>query len=267
MGLQVEPTIRLAWSPVAGHSVWAAASRAVRSPSRAEHDHRVNAAVAPGPTVISIFGDSDIREEELLAVEVGYRGQPHAALTLDVAGFYNWYDDLVAGEFAGFYFESDPAPTHGVVATTTENALKALTYGVEGTATWDVVDGFRLRATYALLRVKASEKRGHPPSTDDAGLEGEPRHRGTLWASLDLPFRIEADIAARWTGHTYRPELGSWTELDARLGWRTPWGGEVGVAGRNLLHASHRESASAASGGISLTEPERAVWGYLSWRF
>src|SRR6185503_12852022 len=41
-GLEAQPSVRLAWTPSRQQTVWAAASRAVRTPARVEQDLRAN---------------------------------------------------------------------------------------------------------------------------------------------------------------------------------------------------------------------------------
>jgi iron complex outermembrane receptor protein len=97
-GFEIQPNARLLWKPHALHTLWAAVSRAVRIPSRAEHDIQINALVLPPgisqnpgplPVLVSFFGNNDFDSEELLAYEIGYRTLIHDLVSIDVAAFYN----------------------------------------------------------------------------------------------------------------------------------------------------------------------------------
>ncbi|HYE98534.1 MAG TPA: TonB-dependent receptor, partial [Planctomycetota bacterium] len=94
-GVEVQPSVRAAWTPDERHSAWVAASRAVRTPSIIDVDLRFDSQAFPTapPTVLTFFGDEDFRSEELLAFEAGYRVRPHDRVSFDVAGFFNLYDD------------------------------------------------------------------------------------------------------------------------------------------------------------------------------
>ncbi|MBW1932478.1 MAG: TonB-dependent receptor, partial [Deltaproteobacteria bacterium] len=46
-GFEIQPNARLLWAPHPKHKIWAAVSRAVRTPSRAEHDIRLLNTVLP----------------------------------------------------------------------------------------------------------------------------------------------------------------------------------------------------------------------------
>jgi iron complex outermembrane receptor protein len=83
-GFEFQPGIRLAWRVTGRQTLWTAASRAVRTPSRLDRD------ILPGRDFVS---------EELLAYELGYRLQAAERLSLSVATFYHDYDDLRSVEF------------------------------------------------------------------------------------------------------------------------------------------------------------------------
>src|SRR5439155_611300 len=69
-GWEFQPSARAAWTPTEKQTLWAAVSRAVRTPSRAEDDVR---AKLSNPIPISILGSRAGVSEELLAYELGYR--------------------------------------------------------------------------------------------------------------------------------------------------------------------------------------------------
>jgi iron complex outermembrane receptor protein len=89
-GLEVQPSVRLAWQPGTGQTVWSAVSRAVRTPSRVDRDLYAPAT----PPFTQLQGGPDFASEKLLAYELGYRVQPFQRLALSLATFYHDYDDL-----------------------------------------------------------------------------------------------------------------------------------------------------------------------------
>ncbi|HEV2098503.1 MAG TPA: TonB-dependent receptor, partial [Stellaceae bacterium] len=98
-GFDVQPNIRAMWHPTLDQAVWAAVSRAVRTPSRAERDLDFNYQVlnppfAPAPTLITVFGNPQMVSEKVIAYELGYRWQPTPKASVDLASFYNHYTDL-----------------------------------------------------------------------------------------------------------------------------------------------------------------------------
>ena len=132
-GLAEEPTARLLWEPVKTHTLWTSVSRAVRTPSRGDHDTTSWVASVPGsprtlglPTVVNFTGNSGYQPQTLMAVEAGYRCQPHPRISFDVAGFYNFYRNLRVIEPGIPSIVFQPAP-HLEVPFYTANGLKGTT--------------------------------------------------------------------------------------------------------------------------------------------
>ena len=90
-GFEIQPTARFTWLPSENQTVWAAISRAVRTPSRIDQD-----LVAPNPAFGAplLIANPDFESEKLIAYELGYRIKPADNLSFDIAGYYNDYDDL-----------------------------------------------------------------------------------------------------------------------------------------------------------------------------
>ena len=99
-GFEIQPSARFLWTPNEKHTFWASISRAVRSPSRADNDFLVKINIpSRSPSITQIvFGNRDIESENLIANEIGYRVQVSDNIFLDVAAFYNKYDDIVVAE-------------------------------------------------------------------------------------------------------------------------------------------------------------------------
>ena len=102
-GFEFQPNIRILALLPKRQTLWASISHAVRTPSRVENDGRVsNEFIAPGtaqnpgtlPLLTVLASNDDFESEELLAYEFGYRIQGTDSLSLDIATFYNEYDNL-----------------------------------------------------------------------------------------------------------------------------------------------------------------------------
>src|SRR5262249_47648819 len=100
-GFEVQPSIRLLWAPEQTWAAWAAVSRGVRTPTRAEDDLRYRQFLAP-PIILDSVRTFD--SEELIAYEIGYRAQPVERFSWDIALFYNRYQHLLSQRRVG------PAP-------------------------------------------------------------------------------------------------------------------------------------------------------------
>ncbi|MEO7345615.1 MAG: TonB-dependent receptor [Opitutaceae bacterium] len=88
-GTEVQPSLRAAWKVRDRQLLWAAVSRAMRTPSRIDRD-----LFFPAVPPFTVAGGPTFKAEELLAYEVGFRAEPVARLAASVAFFFHDYDDL-----------------------------------------------------------------------------------------------------------------------------------------------------------------------------
>ena len=237
-------------------------ARAVRTPSRAESDIRLNQSpVIPG-IVTSIFGSRDFDSEKLIAYELGYRVQPDERVSFDLALFYNDYDDLRSIELIGL--QSGPPPNLRLMV---ENGLKGFTYGGELAATYQPTKWWRMRLAYSYLQIDVKRKAGSSDTASVADLEGSsPENQVSLISSLELPQNVSLDLWGRYVDRLPGRSIDSYCTLDARLAWRPTKNLELSVVGQNLLDNAHPEFR----GGIvpaPPTEVERSVYAKITWRF
>lgn len=265
-GWSFQPNARLAWSPHSQHHFWAAVSRAVRTPSRAEQSVRLNASAGPGPTLFSIFGSTEFGDERLMAYEIGHRWQPRPDLSFDTALFYNDYSNLSSTETGTPFVEATPAPPHVTVPLTLANRSYGETYGAEISGRWQPEDWWRLSASYTHLTMQLHAK---PGSTDTGqlGVEGaSPRHQFTLWSSWDLPRDFTFDTTLRYVDNLRAVQVPAYLALDARIAWRPRPNLEIAVVGQNLLDSRHPEYQPRFI-QTGRTEVERAVYGKVTLKF
>ncbi|HEX4964324.1 MAG TPA: TonB-dependent receptor [Thermoanaerobaculia bacterium] len=246
-GLEVQPSVRAAWTPDDRRTLWAAISRAVRTPTRLDEDVVFLANGTPFLT-----GSRDFVSEELLAYELGYRIQPTTDLLVDATAFYDVYDHLRTFE-----------PAAGTPGFVFGNELSADAWGLELRSSWQPAGWWRLHAGYAWfgkhLRLAAD-------SLDPTGgtLSGDdPRNRYSLRSVMDLPGNFELDGWLRYVDELPSPEVPAYTELDVHLGWHASERLELALIGQNLLHAHHVEFAP----GPLLEAVQRSVFGKVTWRF
>ncbi|HWM90553.1 MAG TPA: TonB-dependent receptor [Thermoanaerobaculia bacterium] len=249
-GLEVQPSVRAAWMASERRTLWAAVSRAVRTPTRIDED--VVFFLPDGSPLL--VGSRDFESEEVTAWELGYRIQPHPELLLDVAAFYNVYDQLRSLE----------PPADRPFPITLANRLEAETWGIELRSNMQPVSGWRLQVGYAWLDKEFRRDQGGRDPGEGMAEGNDPEHRATLRSSLDLPAGLELDAWLRYVSELPSPFVDGYTELDLHLGWQATDALGLALVGRNLLHGSHAEFGPA---GPLREEVERSVYGKVVWRF
>jgi len=257
-GFEFQPNARVLWTPAENHSLWSAISRAVRTPSRVDGD--IAASVAPNPALplfARLLGNKDFESEKVLAYELGYRVQPTDRLFVDVAGFYNRYNDLLSVETGAFFLE----PGRLILPLQFDNKMKAKVYGLEITADWRWLDWWRWRFSYSHLRLNLKSKPGSNDTSTVPSTEGSsPQNQVALTSLVDLPGNLNLDGNFRYVDNLPGQNVGRYFNLDLRLGWHATKNVELSLVGHNLLQRHHAEWA----GG---TEIQRGIYTKVTWRW
>ena len=272
-GLEVQPNARLLFKADEHNSVWLSVARAVRTPSRGETDSQVRDKVIPptppNPLALQpvVYGNDNFQTEELWAYEAGYRTQPFDTLSVDVALFYNDYDQLRTTEPLAPVLELDPAPPHLIIPTLMGNQMSGHTYGFEVAADWQVSSFWRLQGSYSYWKAGLSlENDNIPEATLAAAEDSSPRHQFSLRSSLNLPGNVELDVWGRYVDRLPAYDISSYVALDARLAWEPVDGVELALVGQNLLDDQHPELEPEFLGTVA-TEVQRSVYAKITWRF
>ncbi|MES9813870.1 MAG: TonB-dependent receptor [Candidatus Thiodiazotropha sp.] len=257
-GSELQPNIRMIWTPDEFSTYWAAASRAVRTPSRIETD--VNIQIGP----IFVSGNSEFDAEKLLAYELGYRTQAIPNFSLDIATFYNEYDDLTT-------FELLPPPFPGSTLIRLDNRMSGKSYGLELVANWAVTDHWQIKMSHAWLQVDLQNDSTSNDTTSAETTDITPEHQTQLRSQLDLPHQIEFDTSLYYVDKIPNSDITGYTRLDMRLGWRPSPSLEVALSLQNLLDDKHPEfiefSGFAGPIGLKSTQVERSALLQLEWKF
>jgi iron complex outermembrane receptor protein len=98
------------------------------------------------------------------------------------------------------------------------------------------------------------------PGIEQAG--SDPRHQMSLRSSMKLAPDVTLDFDLRYVGARPDPEVDSYHDLNARLGWNVSKSWTLALAGFNLLHAQHQEYTEPSSDAI-----KRSVSLSSRWRF
>jgi len=261
-GFEWQPSVRLLWMMAARHTAWAAFTRAVRTPSRVEHDLALTgAASATAPVFFRVLGDKGFESEQVFAFEAGYRAQPGDRVLFDVAAFHNRYQDLLSIEAGRPFVEAG----RQILPLVIGNGLEGRASGVEAAADLRVTRRLSFHLIYAYLSLDVDPKPGSTDTTTAASTEGSsPRHRASCRSVLNLPGRVDLSAGLRWVEELKSQAVPSYTELDTRLAWRASSHLELAAVGRNLLRPHHLEFGGAS---LSPVEVERSVYGQLLWRW
>lgn len=268
-GFELEPSVRLLWTPSTRQTFWTAFSRAVRTPSRGESDLRVNSAVIPGAdgtlVIPALFGNPTLKSEKVRAYEIGYRVRAGKRVFLDLATYFNSYADLRREEIRPAFLEATPAPLHVVVPFQFVNSARGQTYGLELAATWNPNSAWKVRAAYTFLEERVRTAWNAAALISEGTLTDSPKHQGQIGSSLRLGRRWDWTSAMYYVSPLNAQGVNAYVRLDSSLEWRWTENVEAGAGWQNLLRSWHREFAAAEF--LQPGQLPRSAWGKITWRF
>jgi iron complex outermembrane receptor protein len=259
-GLEIQPSLRLLYTPLQQLALWTAVSRAVRNPSRLELHGRISdqlllPAVDPDvPVVVNTHGNADLDSEKLTAYEFGLRLLPTPSLWFDVALFYNDYEDLIGLE------QISGTPPTGPYDLTYANNATGRAYGVEVAADWQVMPNWLLGGAYTYLNTQIDKNLVADPNIAEFLSKGvNPRNVFSIRSYLNVTPQIDFDASLRFVGSLPERDIDSYTVMDARLAWRPFPKLELSLVGQNLLEEGHAE--------FSTLEVQRSIYFKIDWHF
>jgi iron complex outermembrane receptor protein len=274
-GLNFEPSVRLLWTPSAKHTVWAAFTHALRTPSRVETDFYLSSYLGVASNGLPFFGrfnaNPDFAPEQLNGYELGYRTLIGKTFFVDIATFWNHYHDLFSQDLAGpitiqstLPFPSAAPPTYLLIPAQFRNDLFGKTLGGEIAPEWRPTNFWRLRTSYSFLNMNLSKAPGAALGGTPASVVGSsPRHEATVESSFDVSKTLQIDLTYRYVSALTAQSVPSYSTGDARIAWRFKPHFEFSVVGDNLFQPRHVEYVADPGGPVAII---RSVYASLAWR-
>ncbi|HEX5057357.1 MAG TPA: TonB-dependent receptor [Gammaproteobacteria bacterium] len=247
-GSEVQPNIRLAWHTSETDTLWAAVSRAVRTPSRLEEDF-----VIPLPGTGQELRSNHMQEaEQLTAYEIGYRFSATPDLFLDLATFYNVYDDLITVEGLDGIGNKSGGETHGM----------------EIAATWIPAQDWKFAGGYTFLDMDLElDADSLDNQASITALEGnDPENQAFVRMGTNFAQRYQLDVTLRYADRLQSQNVSSYTVADIRFAGHINENLELSLVGQNLFEDHHLEQGAVSNGGL-VSEVEAGVYAKLLWIF
>ncbi|MEK7991421.1 MAG: TonB-dependent receptor [Thiotrichaceae bacterium] len=247
-GFEIQPTVRMLWSPDQYHSVWGAISRAVKTPSRTDSDFHLKTGSPRMPIYVS--GRDDLKSETLIAYELGYRFRPNSHLSIDSSLFFHDYDGIIsAGEPS---FVSYPQPS---LYYYNENIIQGQSYGGALTMQWQATEDVKIAAKYNYLK--------EPESFKDESFSAQDQANFQIYWNINP--QLTWDNSVYYMGNVEDTDIEAYTRWDSNLGWKTSRNTHLNIGIRNILDKQHREFVTTS--GIEAMEIPRSFYAKLQYTF
>jgi len=266
-GVEIQPSIRLLWKVNAGNNIWTAVSRAVRTPSRIEDNSQIVLTPLPTPpfSMISAHGNSELEAEEVIAYEAGYRYSPGSNFSVDIALFYNDYENL-----ADFLPETP-------LTILFVNGMEGQSYGLEISSQWKPLSWLTADLAYSYIDLKMTSTIAMSQAFSISALiteESSPEHQISLRSSMELSETLRFNFWARYVdqlatsgqaAYSAGIIVDDYVALDLNLIWTPVEQLELMLVGQNLLESNHLEFVHEYF--IPPTEIGQSLYAKITWKF
>ncbi len=272
-GFELMPNTRILWNASDKIALWAAVSKATATPAIYFEDSNIPVAAFPIegselPGLVTIFGNRDLESETLLAYEAGLRASPTNRVSIDIATFYNNYDDIFSTE------PSDPFPTFSPLGNRPalsiplvfSNKLSGTSYGGEFATEFKASENWRLKFGYSYLRLDIEQGHSLDTTTPEALEDGSPQNEFSIRSLFQLTEDWQLDSGFRYVDSVPASNVNEYYNLDVRLGWKITPQIELSLVGQNLWQSAKQEGAGSLFGPPQI-EIERGIYGKIDIEF
>ncbi|MDE2436052.1 MAG: TonB-dependent receptor [Sphingomonadales bacterium] len=253
-GFEIQPNARLFLRANPRLAAWASISRAVRTPLLLQRNDNYQYGVlmpgepgnpAPLPLYQVLAGNPQSKAENVLAYELGVRGQISTHWAFDFSAFYNRYDHLMTADLTSItpiFIPNIPFPVGLSGNFTTANNMKGHGKGFEILLKGDVTNWWEAEASWSYL--DATETAYPSRAIAVAALipfDATPAHQLRLRSRFKLSnsFSMNADV--HYVGAVAHGVIPAHTDLALRAEYRVTSGMDISLIGNNLLKKATAE--------------------------
>jgi iron complex outermembrane receptor protein len=266
-GAGIQPTARVMWKGLPHQRLWAATSRALRTPSFSERGIRLEYPPVPTeaglPLIVTAIGNPATQTETLVDAETGYRLEIGGAASVDVTGFVGRYDHLATQETSAPLVQFAPSPRLAVTAQT-GNQLAASTRGLEVAGHWAPAAAWRFDGSYTAFHLTPRLAAASQDPTAAVSDASAPRAQWRLASVFSPVARATVNVAIFHVGPLEQLQVEAYTRADMTAEWRFNSRLSLSAIGQNLLNAAHVEFAGTA-GLVQTTQVPRSLSLRMRW--
>ena len=279
-GLEVQPSVRLFWTPRSSYALWGAISRAAVAPAIQDKDISVPLELGQSnglPITGAFVGNPAFKPEIVIAYEAGIRRSAGSHFTADLSLFYNKAERVQSLSIQSPEFLPTPSP-HVNVDLLVCNGFRARSGGIESTFLWNPARSLSFHTNYTWTAVHTEQSQPGQVSLLDAW--NTPQHVLTnsgSWAFAQgwnastflsheskvpgtQPFPLGVSI------NSPNSAVDSYTRLDLEISRNIRRRVRISAGGTNLLTPRHREFSDSTGFVVPLFVP-RTLSSRVDWSF
>jgi iron complex outermembrane receptor protein len=263
-----QPSIGMSWQQKSSQ-IWFNVERAIRITNRLERDIEANLQAIEADSLyigqpegfLQLTGQSEVKEESILAYELGYRKLFSNDVYWDIAGYYFEYKDLIffeSQENTGAPFVN--ADGQVIVPVQISNTGEGHVAGVEISFAWQLMTDWKMKGSFTYTDM---DLRGDPIVDKIEGETPDKQFHIRSYYNLDPDWQLDASIYYVDDVPGFVAEFEDYVRLDLRLAWLLSSQSELVLSGQNLLDDAHREHNE--KGFSTFSEVPRSF--YMRWDY
>lgn len=268
-----QPTARVLWTPTKSHTIWGAASRSVRTPTRGELSAELIAGIeaAPGglPLVKLVSSNPALQNEVGKSLEAGHRWQVHKKLSLDSTAFYNHYNNLMDLAVGDVSMRSTGQTMYLLLPLEYRNLKGTHTRGFEAYVQYTANRNLQLSGSFTGLDYLQVYGLPSPAAYDPLTLiASSPSKQFQLRAEWKPARNWELDISYFWYGALLPKSYAALGRQrgEVRLGWRFTEHIDLSIGAHGLTGGNRVEFVKEAPGAL-LNPISPSAYFRLGFRF
>lgn len=244
-GSGVQPTARVLWKVSSKQRLWAAASRALRTPSLQDRGISVTLPPVRQPGVaVPVYqmarGNPDAETEIFKDLEAGYRFEVGSVGAVDVSGFIGQYDKVQVQDVRAPAFTPVPTP-RVVIASMFANHLYATTRGIEVAGHWHPWAELSLDGSVSTFHISPELRTPERPVTETSEDASAPSTQWRLGAVYSPMGRASIRASVLRVGELTQLAIPAYTRADVVAQVQVSGRMSVQLIGQNLFDAAHPE--------------------------
>ncbi|MGD0283617.1 MAG: TonB-dependent receptor, partial [Dissulfurispiraceae bacterium] len=267
---EIQPNVRLLFKPHENHTLWMSVAKADRMPSNSEE--HVTSVVGGAPAgalypnspayVEETMGSSAFKSEKLTAYEVGYRFIPWRFLSLDIATFYNDYNQLATWEQGTPFAQGN----YYVVPLIVGNQMKGSSYGTEVAAVYQPFAWWRICPSFSWLFVSLTPNASSTDTQSFLAENASPLTQLMIRSQMDISRTLELDVEPHSESALKSLGVSGHADLNLQVGYKPMPKLRIALGVQNLFEKQHPEFSDVWF-GTSLIQLQRNIFGKLTWKF
>jgi iron complex outermembrane recepter protein len=267
-GYEVQPSVKTSWLVTQDQTLWASIARATRTPNISEYD--INVVVGTvGSHYTRQQGDTGFDSEKLIAYELGYRARPTDNSLLNIALFYNDYNDLRSAEqVPGIVTEG----SNSFISVFPRNHGKGKAVGFELDGSIKLTKKWELKSAYSYLKLDLDTNIGSTDTELEKEQKRSPQHQFNIQSRYDISNNITLDNILYYVSgitvddNSYNSlKIPAYFRFDTHIGWQYSKNISFDLVGQNLFDNSHAEFSGAL--WIEPVKIGRTFYGKITLKF